>query len=99
MTRKKIIIILLALSLFITLLLAIIRPAELGELMDEGFYVYLIIFYAVATTLLCWIGPPTCWRFAVDNGFSVLIILLFAIIGLYISVPMAIFQLLTSNNN
>jgi len=86
--KKKIILALI----FIALLIAIFMPAEAIGL-EKGFKEFAIIFYAAASVLLCWISVPICWNYACDSGWSSVASIVFAFIGIYIALPVAIYQL------
>ncbi len=86
--KKKVI---LALIL-VALLIAVFIPAEaLG--MEKGIKEFAIIFYAASSVLLCWISVPICWNYACDSNWSSWASILFAFFGIYIALPIALYQL------
>jgi len=94
---KKAILILLALSVIITAIL-MFTSFDLGENLPPILRA-LLIFYAISSALLCWIGAPAGWRFAQEEcGFEILGTLLFAYFGLCLSLFIALFKLLPSSD-
>ena len=95
MTKKGIAIIVL---MVIALLAAIFIPAEFIGL-PEGTNVILsklANFAALSTVFLCWVGAPVGWVFAEDCGFVAWGRIVMAFIFMYLSLPIAIFQLVKS---
>ena len=95
MTAKKIIIIVL---MIIALFVAIFVPVDfLPPVLPAGTNVMLVKiveFLVMATSLLFWVGASTGWRFAENCGLMFWGRLIFAFIGIYLSLPIAIFQLI-----
>lgn len=92
-TKGKVILVLLGIALIV----ALIVPNFMG--LPEDFNVVLaklLSFLAISTILLCWIGVPAGWCFARDNGMGPIAVLVFALIGMYLSLPVAIIQLIKS---
>ena len=89
-TKGKVILILLA----IALIGAIFVPTDFIGI--PVVLAKLFMFYVFSTALLFWIGAPAGWWFARDNGMSGFAIIIFAYIGMYLSLPIAIIQLIES---
>ena len=95
---KKIIIITLIL---VALALVIIQPMEIAEMMDDfresigSFWTYVVTFYLVSSALLFWIGAPAGWNYAKNRFWGIWGVLICAYIGMYLSLPIALVQLLT----
>lgn len=94
---KKIFIVILIL---VALLLVIIHPSDMYGMIvdlseDYGYFAaYIISFYFIASTLLFWVGVPAGWRFAVNCSLGIIGRLIFAYIGMALSLPIALVQLL-----
>lgn len=91
MTTKKIIIISL---LAISLILAIFLPNAIFGDDDVGFIPRFLVW---STTLLFWVGISKGYTFAMDNGFLGGVAIVCALVGMYLSLPIALFQLFISN--
>ena len=94
---KKIIIIIL-------LIIAICVPIFNAELASQlvqrvgiensgTFWGYAMTFYVLSTVLLFWIGLAAGWNFSADRDWPSWVSLICAIIGLYLSLPIALIQL------
>ncbi len=102
MVKKVIIIILLIVSLILTVFpqtIDTLFDADISEIKEEvGFWMYPLMFWAISTCLLFWLGIYVGWNFARDQEWTLVPILICTLIAMYFSLPIAIFQLLRRNN-
>ena len=99
MTIKKVFIIVF---LVLSLILLIFQPMEIKPMFDDlveemgGFFAYVVGFYFMSSTFLFWIGVPAGWRMAED--FLIWGKLVCCMIGMLLSLPIALFQLFKSED-
>ena len=86
---KKIIIIAL---LIISLIPALFAPSIFGDEMP-----FILRYFWLSTAFLFWVGASAGWNFAMDNGITMGGALVCLLVGIYLSMPIAIFQLFITN--
>ena len=95
--RKIAILILLALALLVAIFLPLLAEAvnvnaEAVESV-KPFKIRLFAFLFLSTALLLWVGWPIGWNFAVEQGYGLYGRLFWGYLTLWISLPVALFQL------
>ena len=98
--KKIIILILLALALLLAIFAT--EPTNamgMGLIETIGLTkAKIAMFYVFASSFLIWVGWPVGWNFAVNCGYEFVGRMICGYIGLLFAIPIAIFQLLKSNN-
>ena len=91
--KGKVILVLLCIAVVVT----IFAPLPFEGLENQSVFVRKFVAFLIwSSTLLFWVGLSAGWCFARDNGFQYIGMLVLAVIGMYLSLPIAIFALLKS---
>ena len=53
-----------------------------------------LLFFAISSTALFWVGVPAGWRFAREADWALFGITVSVLVGMLLSLPIALFQLL-----
>ena len=108
MVKKIAILVFLIATVFVSIIMMTLQAPQITGITEPvvgvlggllgNIVAFVLVYLYMATTLLFWVGIPAGWNFARDRDWNLWMALICSLFGLWLSLQIAIVQLVRSRN-